>query len=77
MALVESEYTLAGAGGPILRRLVPFYPTLPIMLVSVEDNGFRAWADFQTHEILAMVQTRKLEFTIVDTDFPPHIETPF
>jgi len=74
---VESEHTLNGTGDLLLRRLLPFYPTLPIMLVSVEKNGFRAWADFQTHEILALVQTKKLDFIIVDTDFPPQKEIPF
>jgi hypothetical protein len=47
------------------------------MLVSVEENGFRAWAPFQTHEILALVQTKKLNFQEVDTDFPPEKELPF
>jgi hypothetical protein len=56
---------------------MPFYPALAIMLVSVEKNGFRAWADFQTHEILALVQTKKLHFTEVDTDAPPEEELPF
>jgi hypothetical protein len=77
VALVDSEFTLNETGRPLLRRLSPFYPALAIMLVSVEKNGFRAWADFQTHEILALVQTKKLHFTEVDTDAPPEEELPF
>lgn len=77
VALVESEYTLQEAGRPLVRLLLPFYPTIAVMLVSIEENGFRAWADFQTHEILAMVQTKKLEFEEVDTDSPPNEELPF
>jgi hypothetical protein len=68
---------LDGAGRPLLRLLLPFYPALAVMLVSIEENGFRAWADFQTHEILALVQTKKLVFTEVDTDCPPEKELPF
>lgn len=77
MAIVESEYTVNEAGRPIVRLLRPFFPVTEVMLVSVEDNGFRAWAPFQTHEILALVQTKKLDFQEVDTDFPPEEELPF
>ena len=47
------------------------------MLVSIEENGYRAWADFQTHKLLVLVQNKKLNFEEVDTDFPPEEELPF
>jgi hypothetical protein len=77
VVLVESQYTLAEAGRPIMRLVQPFYPTLPLMLVSLEKNGYRAWADFETHKLLVLVQNKNLNFEEVDTDFPPEEELPF
>lgn len=70
VALVEPEQANPGAGDELIRRIQPHYPTLPIMLVSVEDNGFSAHATFQTAELLAMLQLERLRFDDLDLDAP-------
>jgi hypothetical protein len=69
--LVESAYTLAGAGDQILERLKPYFPRHPVMLVSVELNGFRAYAPFQTHRLLALIQLENLRLFEVDLNISP------
>lgn len=71
VAIVESKYTVAGAGDELLTRLLPYFKTHPIMLVSVETNGFRAYARFQTHLLLALIQLENLDLRTVDLDGPP------
>lgn len=48
------------------------------MLVSIEDNGPRAYAFFQTHMILALIQLENLHLSILDLSAaPPEQEIPF
>lgn len=70
IVLVDSADTLPERGAALLVRLQPYFPALPIMLVSVEDNGFRAFATFQTSELLALVQLEHVAFVDVDIDAP-------
>lgn len=70
IVLVDSADTLPERGAALLVRLQPYFPALPIMLVSVEDNGFRAFATFQTSELLALVQLQHVAFVDVDIDAP-------
>lgn len=70
IALVESACIDQG-GDDIIARLEPFLPRLPIMLVSVEDNGYRAHAYFNTTQHLALLQLEGIDFQEVDLDFPP------
>lgn len=62
VVLVDSLDTVAGTGDSMLMRLTPFFPTMPIMLISVEDNGFRAYATFQTGVYLALLQLDLIVF---------------
>lgn len=71
IVLVDSADTLPERGAAMLTRLQPHFPTLPIMLVSIEDNGFRAYATFQTSELLALVQLEHVEFVEIDVDAGP------
>lgn len=71
IALVDSADTLPERGPPMLARLQPHFPALPIMLVSIEDNGFRAFATFQTSELLALVQLEHVNFVEIDPDGVP------
>lgn len=41
------------------------------MLVSVEDNGYRAYASFQTHVLLMHAQLQYLDFFEVDLNAEP------
>lgn len=66
IVLVDSADTLPERGPALLRRLQPYFPALPIMLVSIEDNGFRAYATFQTSELLALVQLEHVNFIEID-----------
>ncbi|NHZ99430.1 hypothetical protein [Massilia sp. CCM 8734] len=71
IVLVDSADTLPERGPALLVRLQPYFPALPIMLVSVEDNGFRAFATFQTSELLALVQLEHVNFVEVDLSARP------
>jgi hypothetical protein len=71
IVLVDSADTLPERGPALLLRLQPYFPTLPIMLVSVEDNGFRAFAMFQTSELLALVQLEHVNFVEVNFNAEP------
>lgn len=71
IALVASQYTNAEHGPAVLKRLSPHFPTQGIMLVSVEDNGFKAFATFQTGVLLALIQLEYLQFSEVDLHKPP------
>ena len=71
VALVPSDFTNSTAGPNLVKRLQPYFRCLPIMLVSVETNGFRAHAAFQTHVLLALIQLEYLNFEELDLNTPP------
>jgi len=71
VAIVSSEYTNPSHGTGMLRQIQPYYPSHPIMLVSVEGNGFRAYATFETHMLLALIQLENLHATEIDLSMPP------
>lgn len=78
VALVDSNTTLPGAGDELLAKIRTHFPTVPAMLVSVEDSGFRAYAPFQTHTLLAYLQIPLIDWTEFDLDTPlPEDELPF
>lgn len=75
VALVDPQYTTPTHGADLLARIQPYYPTHPIMLVSVQGNGFQAYAAFQTHLILALIQLEYLDLTELDLSVPaPQLE---
>lgn len=71
VAIVPSECTNPSNGAAMLRQIEPYYPTHPIMLVSVEANGFRSYATFETHMLLALIQLEYLDVTELDLSVPP------
>lgn len=79
VVLVDSTNMVPAAGDSIIARLQHHFPTLPIMLVSIENNGFRAHAAFQTGELLALLQLKQIPFEDIDLDVPPvrNSELPF
>lgn len=78
VALVDSAFSQEGAGDTLMQRIAPHYPGRPVMLVSLEENGYRAHAHFQTHMILMALQREQLRFEEVDLDQPlPEEELPF
>jgi hypothetical protein len=70
VALVDSRFTVRGAAEPVLKKVAQHFPAQPIMLVSIEPNGFRAYAPFQTGELLALLQLETLEFQEIDISLP-------
>lgn len=71
VALVDSEYTAKGAGDSMIARVQPYFPTKPVMLLSIEQNGFRGYSHFESHRILALMQLELLAFSEVDLSIPP------
>lgn len=71
VAIVASEYTEVGLGDDLLKRLQPYFPARPIMLVSIEHSGYRAYAPFETHRILALIQLEQLIAQEIDLSIPP------
>lgn len=71
VAIVDSEHTLEIAGKAMINRIGKYFPAQAVMLVSVEANGFRAFAYFQTHQYLALMQLEILTFDEVDLSVPP------
>lgn len=71
VAIVASEYTVAGPGDELLKKLQPYFRIHPIMLVSVQSNGFRAYAHFQTHLLLALIQLENLNLRELDLTVAP------
>ena len=70
VAIVESGLAIKGTAEPVLKKVAEHFPALPIMLVSIEPNGFRAYAPFQTAELLALLQLETLEFQEIDISLP-------
>jgi hypothetical protein len=53
-------------------------PAVPVMLVSIEDNGLRAYAPFETHVLLALIQLENLQLETLDLSTPiPEPALPF
>jgi hypothetical protein len=78
VVLTDSKYTVAGPGDELLAKVRPQFPTLPGMLVSIEERGFRAYAHFQTHTLLAYLQIPFIEWYDLDLNAPiPTEDAPF
>lgn len=78
VAIVPSKFTHPGAGAAMIERIQHHISNLPIMLVSIEDNGLRAYAPFQTHLLLVLIQLENLDLTVLDLNSPiPAAELPF
>lgn len=69
--VVDPAMTVVGPGCQLLKRLQPHFPVHPIMLVSVQENGYRAYAPFETHRLLALIQLEQLTLLEVDLSLPP------
>lgn len=78
VAVVSPEFVEPIAGNQLISRIQPYFPTRPIMLVTVTDNGFKSYAHFQTHVLLALLQLENLVLTELDLNIPPpEKELPF
>lgn len=77
LVLVEKEQAMPGPGDVILRKAQRHFPALPPMLVCVTENGFAAYAHFQTHTFLVLAQMIPITWAEIDLDADPDIELPF
>lgn len=71
VVIVDSHWIEPVAGGQLLAQLQKHFPLEPIMLVSVEKDGFAAYAPFQTHRLLALLQLEQLTLYEIDLSAPP------
>lgn len=71
LVLVEAADTIPDRGNAILMKAQRHFPLLPPMLVATTDNGFKAYAHFQTHKFLALVQMLEISWTEIDLDAAP------
>lgn len=68
VAIVPSEFTLPGQGPKLVALIQLRRPSIPVMLVSIEDNGPRAFATFETHVLLALIQLENLKLESLNLD---------
>lgn len=71
VAIVDPQWLQPGPGSQLLAQLQKYFPLEPIMLVSVERDGFAAYAPFQTHTLLALLQLEQLTLREIDLSVPP------
>ena len=76
--LVDSANTAPQAGAAMLRQVERHIRVKPIMLLSIEENGYRAYATFQTAVLLALLQLEQVTFADLDlTAAIPDLALPF
>jgi len=71
LAFVPSHLVLAGAGDVLLARLSPYFPGLPVMLVSSSATERRAYASFDSAPLLADIDLANVATHEVDLDVAP------
>ena len=70
LAFPPPAWVAPGVGDVLLERLRPHFPTLPVMLVSVQKHGVRAHATFQAQALVDGVDLTQLPRTVIDLDVP-------
>jgi len=73
VAFPEDAWVRPGAGDELISRLSPYLPPLGIMLVS-EGAYPRAYASFETYDLLAHLDAAAVSRFIVDLSEPPEEE---
>jgi hypothetical protein len=71
LAFPPPAWVAPGVGDVLLERLRPFFPTLPVMLVSVHRHGVRAHAAFQAQALVGGADLAQLQRQTIDLDMPP------
>jgi hypothetical protein len=75
VAFPPSAWVAPGVGDVLLARLQPYFPTLPILLVSNQKHGVRAHAAFQAAALVEGADLDALQCQKsgreVDLDVPP------
>jgi hypothetical protein len=71
LAFPPPAWVAPGVGDVLLERLRPHFPTLPVMLVSIQRHGVRAHAAFQAQALVEGADLAHLPRTLIDLDVPP------
>jgi hypothetical protein len=71
LAFAPARYLAPGVGDALLTQLTPYFPGLPIMLVSSKAGKRRAYATFDTTALLAELDLEGIEEHPVDLNIPP------
>jgi hypothetical protein len=71
LAFPPPAWVAPGVGDVLLERLRPHFPTLPVMLVSIQRHGVRVHAAFQAQALVDGADLTHLPRTLIDLDVPP------
>lgn len=71
IAFPPPAWVTPGVGDVLLEQLRPYFPTLPIMLASVQGHRVRAHAVFQAHALIAGQDLGTWPRYQIDLDLPP------
>jgi hypothetical protein len=70
LAFVAPSFLETGAGDALLARLTPYFPGLPIMLMSTVAGDARAYATFNTSLLIAELDLTGVALCDLDLDTP-------
>jgi hypothetical protein len=71
VAFPPPAWVVPGMGDALLARLQPWFPALPVLLVSSQPQGVRAHAAFQAQALVEGADLHALETREIDLDQPP------
>jgi hypothetical protein len=71
VAFPPPAWVVPGMGDALLARLQPWFPALPVLLVSNQPHGVRAHAAFQAQALVEGADLDALDRIEIDLDAPP------
>jgi hypothetical protein len=71
VAFPPPAWVVPGMGDALLARLQPWFPALPVLLVSDQPHGVRAHAAFQAQALVAGADLAGLPRIEIDLDAQP------
>lgn len=66
----HESYVRPGVGDDLINRVAPYVPPMGIMLIA-EDPAPRAYARFETHELLPLLLAKPIRRFEIDLSNPP------
>jgi hypothetical protein len=73
VAFPPPAWVVPGMGDALLARLQPWFPALPVLLVSTQPHAVRAHAAFQALALVEGADFSALERVEIDLDLPPPV----
>ena len=71
VAFPPPAWVVPGMGDALLARLQPWFPALPVLLVSDRPHGLRAHAAFQAQALVEGADLARLPRVVIDLDAAP------